>query len=235
MVRADAAIIGGTGIGPRLARLGGRRLNLPTPFGLFRCRIADHYGRRIALIERHGAGHKSPPHAVAYGALAWGARSLGVRACLSSAAVGSLRSDWDPGMLAACTGFIELTGRQATMFPNRPAHTAMNSAMSASRRLVEADPELPEAVYVGMNGPRYESPAEIQMLRQLGGDVVGMTAATEAIAFAEAGVSYGCLALITNLGAGLSPLAPRHDEVAEAAEAWGDRAVEILLDAALRA
>ncbi len=235
MARADAAIIGGTGIGSRLARLGGQRLSLPTPFGLFRCRIAGHYGRRIALIERHGAGHKSPPHAVPYGALAWGARALGVRACLSSAAVGSLREDWEPGVLAACTGFIELTGRQATLHPDRPIHAAMNSAMGASRRLIEADPELPEAVYVGMNGPRYESPEEIRMLRALGGDVVGMTAATEAIAFAEAGVPYGCLALVTNLGAGLSAQAPRHDEVAEAADAWGDQAVEILLDAALRA
>src|SRR5436189_62411 len=60
-----------------------------------------------------------------------------------------------------------------------------------------------QAVYVNVNGPRYETPAEIRMFVEAGGDVVGMTAGSEAIAMREAGVGYGCLAIITNLAAGL--------------------------------
>ncbi len=234
MIQVDAALIGGTGIGSRLAAFEGRPLHLPTPFGLFRARVAEVYGRRFAFIERHGAGHKSPPHAVPYAALAWGARAIGARVCISSAAVGSLRPDWMPGTMAACTDFLEMTGRQATLFPRSPEHRPMNRAMAASKRLLEAAPEIEQGVYVGMNGPRYESPAEIAWLRQCGGDVVGMTASTEAIAFAEAGVPYGCLAVVTNLGAGLAPTDPNHEEVGDVMKEHGERAVEIMIDAALR-
>ncbi|MCG9893993.1 MAG: MTAP family purine nucleoside phosphorylase, partial [Fimbriimonadaceae bacterium] len=239
-MKADAAIIGGTGIGSRLAELGRRSLCIPTPFGDLRGRLLEYEDRRLVLVERHAAGHRLPPHHVPYAAMGWGLAALGVRVCLSSAAVGSLRPDWPPGTLAACDSFLDLTGRQITRFSHQVQHTAMNRAMEAGRHLREAANELGEgihdhAIYVGMDGPRYESTAEIEMLRRLGGDVVGMTASSEAVAMAESGIMYGCLAVVTNLGAGLSAMEPEHGEVAELMTVRGSLVVRILLKAADRA
>ena len=58
-------------------------------------------------------------------------------------------------------------------------------------------------VYLQVNGPRYETEAEIRAYARLGADVVGMTAASEASLMLEAGISYECLAVVTNLAAGL--------------------------------
>jgi 5'-methylthioadenosine phosphorylase len=92
----------------------------------------------------------------------------------------------------------------------------------------------PSAVYVGYDGPRYETPAEVKALGQLGGDVVGMTASTEAVLMREAGVDYGCLAIVTNLGSGLASEHLSHDEVVNVMESLGGQIAEALLSAAVR-
>ena len=114
MTKADVALIGGTGVGERLAALGGQALFVPTPFGTMRGRAVEHDGLKIVVVRRHSAGHKTPPHLVDYEAIADGLRRLGVRGCLATAAVGSLRDDWREGTLATCTDFIDATGRGTT-------------------------------------------------------------------------------------------------------------------------
>ncbi|GII69892.1 purine nucleoside phosphorylase [Sphaerisporangium melleum] len=88
-----------------------------------------------------------------------------------------------------------------------------------SRRLRElareADPSLTEGVYVAFRGPTYETPAEIRMLRTLGGDLVGMSTVLEAIAAREAGAEVLGISLVTNPGAGLVGEPLNHEEVLE--------------------
>jgi len=60
----------------------------------------------------------------------------------------------------------------------------------------------PGKVYVQMRGPRFETKAEIQIIRHWG-DVVGMTAASEADLCTEAGLRYNSLALVDNYANGL--------------------------------
>ncbi|MER3496125.1 MAG: 5'-methylthioadenosine phosphorylase, partial [Armatimonadota bacterium] len=67
--------------------------------------------------------------------------------------------------------------------------------------------------YLNLNGPRYETPAEVRLFGQWGADVVGMTAGSEAILMKEAGVPYACVAVVTNLGTGLSSTPLSHKEV----------------------
>jgi len=95
-MQVDIGIIGGTGIGDRLLRLGGTALHVPTPAGVLLGRYVQVNGLNLFLIGRHSAGHKVPPHKVNYRSMALGMRKLGVKACLATAAVGSLRVDW-PG------------------------------------------------------------------------------------------------------------------------------------------
>jgi purine nucleoside phosphorylase len=68
-------------------------------------------------------------------------------------------------------------------------------------------------------------------LRSLGADVVGMTVASEAIVMREAGVSYGCLAVVTNLACGIGDTKLSHTEVGDAMSLHGERAVETLIQA----
>jgi purine-nucleoside phosphorylase len=77
----------------------------------------------------------------------------------------------------------------------------------------KVDPTLDEGVYVQFRGPHYETPAEVQMAKAMGGHIVGMSTALEAIAAREAGMEVLGLSLITNLAAGISPHPLSHQEV----------------------
>lgn len=233
------ALIGGTGIGARLARFGGRPWHVPTPFGLFRARAVEVDGLPLLLVARHARGHRLPPHLVPYRAFAEGLRRLGIRWCLASAAVGSLRADWAPGALAVVGDVIDLSARRTTLFDRCVQHTSLWPAVCPEASSAIADAASAEgvgsregAVYVNCDGPRYESAAEIRMMRALGGDVVGMTAGTEAIVMREAAVSYACLAIVTNLAAGLDSRPPSHAEVEEVMTRVGESVTRVLLSAA---
>ncbi|HET6672720.1 MAG TPA: purine-nucleoside phosphorylase [Agromyces sp.] len=81
------------------------------------------------------------------------------------------------------------------------------------------DPGLDEGVYVQFRGPHYETPAEVQMAKTIGGDIVGMSTALEAIAARQAGMEILGMSLITNLAAGIQATPLSHDEVIEAGRA----------------
>lgn len=234
-VRFRAAIIGGTGVGERLAAGGSRPIHIPTRFGLVRARSASG----LLLLKRHGAGHTDPPHKVNYTAMSEALCQFGIERCFSSAAVGSLRDDWGPGTLCVCRDFVELSGRATARLDKTVEHTDMSNAFDPKLRadLITASKEVSMdvvdgGVYVCTNGPRYESPAEIEAIRRLGGDLVGMTAGTEAIAMREAGIKYACLAIVTNLASGLRSESLSHREVEDMMKARGEQAVRILMIAA---
>lgn len=237
-MRVDVGVIGGTGIGDRLAELGGSATHVPTSFGVMRGVYLEHDGVRFFLIRRHSAGHKTPPHQVNYRAFAEGLRSVGATHCFASAAVGSLRKEWGAGTFVACSDFLDLTNRNLTLFDRKVEHRDFSDPMGSTGRdaliaaaATEGFPIQKSGVYIGLNGPRYETPHEIQMLRHVG-DVVGMTASSEAICMGEAGVKYSCLAVVTNLAAGISDTPLNHEEVVEVMTARGEQAVKLFLRAA---
>lgn len=237
----DVAIIGGTGVGSRLAALPGSAIHVPTRFGLLRGRVVSHEGIRILAVQRHSAQHRTPPHAIAYKAIVQGLAQIGPKAVMSTAAVGSLRDEWMPGTFAVCSDLLDFTARRLTMFSDTVVHTDCTHPFDPMVRsaLLESAQELgvgaqPEAVYVCGDGPRYETAHEIQTIKMLGGDLAGMTAATEALLCREAGLKYACLAIVTNLAAGISETELTHEEVTECMQVSGETAVRILLAAAKR-
>lgn len=74
-----------------------------------------------------------------------------------------------------------------------------------------------EGVYCQLTGPTYETPAEIKMLGMMGADSVGMSTACEAAAACHAGMRVCGISCITNLAAGISPVALNHQEVFDTA------------------
>ncbi|MEZ5163245.1 MAG: hypothetical protein R2688_05745 [Fimbriimonadaceae bacterium] len=91
----------------------------------------------------------------------------------------------------------------------------------------------PHSTYLCNDGPRYETPAEIRMMRTMGADLVGMTASTEAVALRELEVPYGCLAVVTNSAAGMSGQELHHGEVTDVMQTRGQTVVDILLRTAV--
>ena len=237
-MRIDVGIIGGTGIGDRLAELGGRPLHVPTEAGTLRGTLVEVNECSILILRRHSAGHKVPPHKVNYRAMAIGLQKLGAKACFASAAVGSLRREWGAGTFVNCSDFVDLTSRNLTLFDRTVQHTDFTTPFDPlCRNAIDLAATSvgvgikPKGIYICGNGPRYETPHEIDLFQHLG-DLVGMTAATEAILMREAGIPYGCLAVVTNLAAGISLDALSHEEVVEEMVRSGEKAIRILLAAA---
>ena len=83
----------------------------------------------------------------------------------------------------------------------------------------ELDIDLKEGVYAQLTGPSFESPAEIQMLKKLGVDAVGMSTVVEAIAANHCGMKICALSCVCNMAAGISPTPLTHEEVQAAAAA----------------
>jgi purine-nucleoside phosphorylase len=85
-----------------------------------------------------------------------------------------------------------------------------------------------EGVYAWFLGPSYETPAEVQMAKRIGADLVGMSTVPEAIALRHMGVEVAGISLVTNLAAGVSPVPLSHDEVTETAAAARQRFTAVL-------
>jgi 5'-methylthioadenosine phosphorylase len=235
-MRVDAGIIGGTGIGALLLAMPGEVVHVPTEKGFLRGRLLDVEGKKVFALSRHSSGHKVPPHKVNYAAMAVGLRQLGARKCFATAAVGSLRPEWGCGTLVACSDFVDMTGRFPTLYDREVVHTDFSHPFPARNAILQAAVDLGApvhdgGVYVCGNGPRYETPEEIRLYGEFGGDVVGMTAASEAILMREAGIDYGCLAIVTNLACGITDQPLSHEEVVDEMNRSGDLALRILLQA----
>ena len=128
---------------------------------------------------------------------------------------GGIKPHWTPGTPVLISDHLNLTGDSplegATFIDLTDLYSQRLRDLA---RTVEAD--LDEGVYVQNRGPHYETPAEVQMAKTLGGHIVGMSTALEAIAARQAGMEVLGLSLITNLAAGISPNPLSHQEVIEA-------------------
>jgi 5'-methylthioadenosine phosphorylase len=158
------------------------------------------------LINRHGYEFPLPPHSINYRANIRALADMGFRDVVSLNSVGSLKPEIPPGSIVSCSDYVCLQQGPATFFDRELKGGAPVIANNLIPMLVAGlAPEfsIPTGkVYVQMRGPRFETKAEIRVVRGWG-DVVGMTAAHEADLCSEAGLSYNSLAIIDNYANGL--------------------------------
>jgi purine-nucleoside phosphorylase len=150
------------------------------------------------------------------------AAAAGCRTVVLTNGCGGLQEHWAPGTPVLIRDHVNLTGTSPIEGASFVDLTDLYS--ERLRRLCrEVDPTLDEGVYVQFRGPHYETPAEIQMVRAIGGDLVGMSTTLEAIAAREAGLEVLGISLVTNLAAGISGEPLNHEEVLAAGAAAAQR------------
>ncbi len=202
-------IIGGSGLGQALSALGeGESVEVETPFGAPAGPIVrtEVDGVPVALLARHGPGHRYNPSRVPYRANIFALKKIGVTHLLATGAVGSLRAEIEPRHLALPDQLIDRTFRRdATFFDNLAVHVELASPFCPTLRAQLLEASRAEAVrvheratYICMEGPQFSTRAESELHRSMGGDLIGMTALPEAKLAREASLCYGLVALPTD-------------------------------------
>lgn len=149
---------------------------------------------------------------------------LGIEKLIITNAAGAINEDYDPGNLVIISDHINACGENPLRGPNieelGPRFPDLSEAYSNDLRDTARDcyknQGLPiqSGVYVMTSGPSYETPAEIQAFRALGGDLVGMSTVPEVIAANHAGMDVLGISCVTNMAAGLQNQLT-HEEVIE--------------------
>ncbi len=228
----DVALVMGSGWLPAVDALGETVAEVATTDlpGFAPPAVAGHAGRirsvragerrllvflgRTHLYE--GLGERAVCHGVRTAAAAGCSTVVLTNGC------GGLDERWSPGTAVLISDHVNLT---STSPIEGASFVDLTDLYSPRLRALcrEVEPSLDEGVYVQFRGPHYETPAEIAMVRAIGGTLVGMSTTLEAIAAREAGLEVLGLSLVTNLAAGISGEPLDHAEVLEAGRAAATR------------
>ena len=222
----DIALTLGSGWGKAAELIGETTATVPAPevTGFSKPALEGHVGtlrsiltptgRRVLVIGARthyyeGHGPRRVVHSVRTAA------ATGARTMVLTNGAGGIKADWQPGQPVLISDHINLTGDSplegATFVDLTDLYAARLRDIARS-----IDPSLDEGVYCQFRGPQYETPAEVRMAKTIGGDIVGMSTALEAIAARQAGMEVLGFSLITNLAAGISPTPLSHAEVIKA-------------------
>ena len=152
-------------------------------------------------------------------------QQLGVQTLIVTNAAGGVNLAFQAGDLMLITDVINLSGKNPLTGPNLdafgPRFPDMTRALDRELQalaLATAQQQgigLQQGVYCWLNGPTFETPAEIRMTRTLGADAVGMSTVPEIIVARHGGMRVLGLSCITNMAAGVLDQPLNHEEVME--------------------
>ena len=164
-------------------------------------------GARTHYYENHGV--RRVVHSVRTAA------ATGATTMILTNGAGGIKETWTPGSPVLISDHINLTADSplegATFIDLTDLYSSRLRDIARS-----VDGSLDEGVYCQFRGPHYETPAEVQMAKAIGGHIVGMSTALEAIAARQAGMEILGMSLITNLAAGIQKTPLSHEEVIQA-------------------
>jgi 5'-methylthioadenosine phosphorylase len=235
--KAKFAIIGGTGF-EKLFK-DAEEVRVRTPYGtappLYITEVGD---RKVAFLPRHGPKHSAPPHKINYRANIYALHKLGAERVIAVNAVGAINRNFKPSDIVVPHDFIDFTKLRPTTFYDKAPVTHIdvsNPYCPEIRKLLIETSRKTEmrvwdaAVLVCTEGPRFETPAEIEMFRRLGCDIVGMTGVPEVVLARELEICYAALCFVSNMAAGIQErLTP--SEVSEVSKRIVPKMEQILIE-----
>jgi purine-nucleoside phosphorylase len=181
--------------------------------------IVTPRGRHVLIIGARthfyeGYGPRRVVHSVR------AAAATGARTMVLTNGAGGIRHTWKPGTPVLISDHINLTA--ATPLEGATFLDLTDLYSMRLRDLARSiDPSLDEGVYCQFTGPQYETPAEVRMAKAIGGHIVGMSTALEAIAARQVGMEVLGFSLITNMAAGIQTTPLSHEEVMESGRLAG--------------
>ncbi len=152
----------------------------------------------------------------------------GIKVLIVTNAAGGINRDFKPGDLMLITDHINLMGDNPLIGPNLASFGPRFPDMSAAydKELINTTLavgqgmglDLKKGIYAGLKGPSYETPAEIEMLRRIGADAVGMSTVPEVIVARHSSIRTLAISCISNMAAGIMDRPLNHQEVMDTAE-----------------
>ena len=209
MAEAKIGVIGGSGLYDIEGFSDVEEVTLNTPFGQpsDAITIGTLAGKRVAFLPRHGRGHRLSPSELPVQANIYALKMLGVEQIISVSAVGSMRNEIAPLDLVVPDQLIDRTKLRSSSFFGDglvvhigfadPFCPELSQALYDAAKLVGATVHK-GGTYVCIEGPQFSTRAESRVYRQLGADIIGMTAIPEAKLAREAEICYATLALVTD-------------------------------------
>lgn len=165
-------------------------------------------------------------------------KCMGCEYFIATNASGSLDENMEPGEIMLITDHINFMPINPLVGPNDdefgPRFLPVDNAYDADlQKLLASAAEvkgivLHKGVYFAVQGPQYETAAEIKAFRILGADAVGMSTVPEVLVAHHAGMKVGALATITNFATGLSKVRHDHNEVVAVAEKASNKLQQII-------
>lgn len=220
MAKAVLGIIGGSGIYDLPGLENVREERIASPWG--EPSDALRFGRlgatEVVFLPRHGRGHRYSPSDINYRANIDAMKRAGVTDLISVSACGSFRVEYYPGFFVLVDQFVDRTFRRETSFFGKGcvAHVPIAHPVGPTlqKRIAEAAvaEDIPfnlGGTYVCIEGPQFSTYAESVTYKELGYDVIGMTAMPEAKLAREAEITYATIAMVTDYDC----WHPEHDSV----------------------
>lgn len=153
---------------------------------------------------------------------------MGIRAVILTNAAGGMNLSYSQGALVLIRDHINLQGTNPLIGHNDdrfgPRFPDMTRAYDPQYRAIAREEAgklnviLQEGIYAALPGPSYETPAEIDYLRRIGADLVGMSTVAEVIAARHMGLKVLAISCVTNMAAGILDQPLSHAEVMETGE-----------------
>lgn len=173
-------------------------------------RVVTPYGpveykqdRGIVVVNRHGFTDPRPPHNSNYRGYVYALKLLGIDTVIALSSVGSLSEGLPPGTLVSCSDYVSFA--PVTFLDDVPSGFAPSIDNRLLDNLKEISPHPIESgkIYAQTRGPRFETRAEVQILKKWGCDVVGMTFANESDLLLESQISVTSLCMVDNFANGI--------------------------------
>ena len=201
---------------------GGKLQVVDTPFGAVDVSVGENKGTTVVHMTRSGSNHPNPPHLINHRGNISAFAQLGVTEILSLSMVGSLNKKYPSGSLVVADQFLDFTKYhpRTSYGDDEFAFVDMTNPFCPRMRskiiTVCKDNNIivqPSGCYVCVDGPRFETKAEIKMFGMLGGDLIGMTIVPECIYAREAGICYATISGVVNMGAGMEQTPLDNDKI----------------------
>lgn len=155
-------------------------------------------------------------------------KQLGAEALIVTNAAGGINKDFNPGDLMIITDHINNTGTNPLIGPNSDEQGERFPDMTAAydpayiehteKCAKKLQINVQTGTYIGNTGPTYETPAEVKMLREFGGDAVGMSTVPEVIVARHSGMRLLGISCISNMAAGILDEQLTHEDVIQTTE-----------------